>query len=99
MRSLSLGVHNALMLGDHKYVLVLEDDMVFSEQAKESLEAALKKEYPLLWYSIPSKRVIEHSKKNFKRYLYSALILWTALLWSNLNSEGDFKKLCLTLFD
>ena len=61
------GVHNALMLGDHKYVLVLEDDMVFSEQAKESLEAALKKEYPLLWYSIPSKRVIEHSKKISKK--------------------------------
>lgn len=57
------GMHNALMLSDHKYVLVLEDDMIFSKQAKDSLEAALKREYPLLWYSIPSKRVIEHSKK------------------------------------
>ena len=57
------GLHNALMTSDYKYVLVLEDDMIFSEQAKESLHNAIKKEYPLLWYSIPSKRVIEHSKK------------------------------------
>jgi hypothetical protein len=57
------GMHNALISSNHQYVLVLEDDMVFSEQAKESLQAAIKKELPLLWYSIPSKRVIEHSKK------------------------------------
>ena len=57
------GMHNAIISSNHTYVLVLEDDMLFSEQAKESLQAAIAKEYPLLWYSIPSKRVIEHSKK------------------------------------
>jgi len=46
-----------------KYILVVEDDMLFSNSAKSTLQEAIRFELPHLWCSIPEKRLVDESTK------------------------------------
>lgn len=66
------------------YTLILEDDMLFSKDARQRVESAIESRYPLMWYSIPSQQVLDCASritettyflKNFNCINYSGAIL------------------------
>ena len=63
-------LHNFYMGSDCRYVLILEDDMTFSEGAKSVIIQAMALGLSHVWFSIPSLEVFQYAHpmcKGFKR--------------------------------
>jgi len=59
----------ALRNETQEYVLILEDDIVFTKGAKLQVEAAIRYEFPYVWFSIPHADVLEYANVLFKGFL------------------------------
>jgi hypothetical protein len=86
-----------------KYILVVEDDMLFSNAAKSIVEEAIYYELPHLWCSIPEKRIVDESSKlsaNIRSIFLSAPLYYSgAILFESSFLKHILTNYCLTFME